>query len=316
MRNKQLLLALVVVLLLPALSGAATLDTLTATADCNAWGSEATIVFRPGATMVLLVFSMQLADTSGVEIERFDYEQWLTIPTTETAVYPFGATWTAPLDRPAVMTVNADVYDARGDSFGVTGDALAVSLACVAAGTGSGGDAPIDVCRHASRWWRQHASEWPVSSLTLGGVTYDAAQLEQMMRAPHRGQVDRRLAHQLAVAKLNLANGVADDIGAAVAAADAWLAAHPQAVRGRRHEPRQDARREALGLIRELCLWNRGGCPDGSDVTGDDEASTDKSGLAFDGGAVEFTGDLADYDSVEKAAVETTTLGSLKAMFR
>ena len=212
------------------------------------------------------------------------------------------------------MTVNADVYDTRGDSFGVTGDALAVSLACVA--TGTGGDSPVDVCKHASRWWRRHASEWPVTVLTLGGVTYDAAQLEHMLRSSHYGMVDRRLTHQLAVAKLNLANGVADDIGATVAAADAWLAAHPQAVRGRRHEPRQEARREALGLIRELCRWNRGGCPDGSGMVDGDDESTDKSGLAFAGDAAEFTGDFADYDSVEKAAVETTTLGSLKAMFR
>jgi len=31
---------------------------------------------------------------------------------------------------------------------------------------------------------------------------------------------------------------------------------------------------------------------------------------------MEFTGDLADYDNTEKAAEETTSLGSLKAMFR
>jgi hypothetical protein len=263
---------------------------------------------------VLLVFSMQLADTSGVEIERFDSEQWLAIPTSGTAVYPFGAAWTAPLDRATIMTVNADVYDSRGDSFGVTGDALAVSLACTV--TGTGGDAPVGVCKHASRWWRRHAAEWPVSSLTLGGVTYDAAQVMGMLRSWHCGMVDRRLAHQLAVAKLNLANGVANDIGATVAAADAWLAAHPQAVRGRRHEPRQEARREALGLIRELRAWNRGGCPDGSNATGDDDDATDKSGLAFADNGAEYTGDFADYDSEDKAAVENTSLGTLKAMFR
>jgi len=311
MRNKQLLMALVVVLVLPALSGAATLDQLTATADCNAWSSEATIVFRPGATMVLLVFGMQLADSSGVELERYEFEEWLTIPATETAVYPFGAAWAAPLQSSAVMTVNAEVYDARGDSFGLTGDQLFVPLTCVATGTGSGDETPADVCRHASRWWRRHASERPVASLTLGGVTYDAGQIERMLRSSHCGLVGKRLAHQLAVAKLNLANGVTNDIAAEVAAADAWLAAHPLDIRGRRHEPRREARREALDLIKALCRWNHGGCPESSDLT-------DKSGLAidFDATGMEFTGDLADYDSTEKAAEETTSLGSLKAMFR
>ena len=106
---------------------------------------------------------MQLADTSGVEIERFDYEQWLTIPATETAVYPFGATWTAPLDRPAIVTVTADVYDARGDSFGVD---RATQLAWrwpARWPTGGGGETPADVCRHASRWWLHHCrnGRWP-----------------------------------------------------------------------------------------------------------------------------------------------------------
>jgi hypothetical protein len=319
MRNKQLLLTVIVVLLLPALSGAATLEQFTATADCNTWGSEATIVFRPGATTVLLVFSMQLADSSGVEIERYDFEEWLTIPATETAVYPFGAAWTAPLGRPAIMTVHADVYDARGDAYGLTSGDVSLALACPVAGDGGG--APIEVCRHAPRWWLRHQSMWPVASLVLGGVTYDAGQIERLLRAPHRGLVNQRLARQLAVAKLNLANGVANDLAAEVAAADAWLAAHPLEVRGRGHEPRQAARREALRLIEKLCRWNHGGCPVGLPTAADnddDEEDTDKSALAitFGNAGVEFSGDLADDDNTEKAAVETTNLGSLKAMFR
>jgi hypothetical protein len=321
MRNKQLLLAVIVVLMLPALSGAATLEQFTATADCNTWGSEATILFRPGATTVLLVFSMQLADSSGVEIERYYFEEWLPIPATETAVYPFGAAWTAPLDRPAIMTVHADVYDARGDAYGLTSGDVSLALACPVAGDGGGdggGGAPIDVCRQAPRWWLRHESMWPVASLMLGGVTYDAGQIERLLREPHRGLVNQRLARQLAVAKLNLANGVANDIAAEVAAADAWLAAHPLEVRGRGHEPRQAARREALGLIEKLCRWNHGGCPVGLPTDDDDDEDTDKSALAiaFGNAGVEFSGDLADDDNTEKAAVETTNLGSLKAMFR
>lgn len=307
MRNKHLLLALIVVLLSPAIAGAATLDQLTATADCNAWGSEVTIAFRPGATMVLLVFSMQVADSAGVELERYDFEQWLTIPATPVAVYPFGAPWQAALDRAATVTVTADVYDARGDSFSLTGDVATVALACGATGSD---DPPADVCRHGSRWWRRHLAQWPVSSLTLGGVTYDAAQVLRLLRAPFALRVERRLAHQLAVVKLNLANGVTNDIADQVAAADAWLAAHPLDYKGRRAEPRNQERREALRLIKVLHRWNHDSCRDGSALDGDDD--TVKSGDA----GLEFTGDLADYDATEKAAEENLNLGSLKAMFR
>jgi hypothetical protein len=304
MRNNHLLLVLAALALGPAVAGAAMLDQLTATADCNAWGAEATITFRPEARAVLLVFSMQLADSNGVELERYDDERWLEIPTTETAVYPYGTTWPSPLDQRVTVTVFAQVYDTRGDSFNITSDEVVVAVDCAAAD-----DSPAAVCRHASRWWLRHRTEWPVQTLALGGVTYDQRQLEQLLRQPHRGLVGRQLAHQLVVAKLNLANGVADDIGSMVAAADAWLANYPLELGSRHREPRHNERRQALRLIKDLHHWNHGGCPDGVTLAGDGEDEIDKDGLTFDfGGAdMEFTGDLAE---------ETTSLGTLKAMFR
>lgn len=314
MRNKQLLLVMAALALGPAVAGAATLDQLTATADCNAWGAEATITFRPEARAVLLVFSMQLADSNGVELERYDDERWLEIPSIETMSYAYGAPWPSPLDQRGTVTVIAQVYDTRGDSFNITSDEVVVAIDCVAAGD----DTPEATCRHASRWWLRHRTEWPVQALALGGVTYDQRQLEQLLRQPHRGLVARRLAHQLAVAKLNLANGVTDDIGSAVAAADAWLANYPLDLSSRHREPRPNERRQALRLIKDLHRWNHGGCPDGATLSGDSEEEIDKDGLTFDfGGAdMEFTGDLADYEETGKAAEETTSLGTLKAMYR
>jgi hypothetical protein len=316
MRNKHLLLALAVLLLPPALAGAATLDQLTATADCNAWSSEVTIAFRPGATMVLLVFDMQLADAADVEIESYHWEQWLQIPADTTATYPFGASWQAPLDRPATLYVNANVYDARGDSFSLTQGEVVTPLTCPPADDGGG--TPVEVCRHASHWWLRHVREWPVSSLTLGDTDYDLPALERLLHSPFRGQVNRRLSHQLAVTKLNLANGVTNDIATVVAAADAWLVAHPAEVRGRHHEPRQDARREALRLIKDLHRWNHGGCRDGAALQGDDGEESGKDGLTLDSGPTdqEFAGDLGDDPNPDKAAVENTSLGALKAMYR
>lgn len=313
MRNKPLLLVMAALALVPAVAGAATLDQLTATADCNAWSAEATITFRSGAYAVLLVFSMQLADSTGAELERYDWEQWLEIPATPTMAYPFNGTWQAPLTQAAVMRVVAEVYDTRGDSFGLTGDEVAVGLACLA-----DDDTPTAACRHASRWWLRHRADWPVDTLVLGGVAYDQGRLEQLLRQPHRGLVGRRLAHQLVVAKLNVANGAGDDIGPVIAAADAWLTAHPLVDGARQREPRPAERRQALGLIKDLHHWNHGGCPDGEALEGDSEDEIDKSGLTFDfaGPDREFTGDLGDYEQTVKAAEETTSLGTLKAMYR
>lgn len=314
MRNKHLLLALVVVLLPPALAAAATLDQPTATADCNAWSSDVTIGFSASSTRVLLQFSMQLTDSLGVEIERFDNEQWLVIPTSLTGTWSFSGSFQAPLAQPALMTVTANVYDTRQDTWSLSTDWNELQLTCPA-----GGDTPPPACRHAGRWWVRHSGQWPVTSLTLGSLTYDEAALERLLRSPHRGLVARRLAHQLAVAKLNLANGAANDIADVVAAADAWLTSYP-ADADRRHQPNGRARRDGLRLIKDLCVWNHSPCDTSALLAGDDtrDSDVDAVGLTFDTGSVgaEFTGDLGDYPPSDKAEIEATTLGSLKAMYR
>ena len=314
MRNKHLLLALVVVLLPPVLASAGTLADLTATADCNGWSLEATVAFDTAPVLVLLVVDVALTDNAGTALDHFHDEQWLTIPATPTAAYSYAASWPAPLDQPAQAVLAATVYRARGDVITSTGDERQVALTC----PGGGGDTPTDTCHHAARWWLHRQGQWPVSALTLGGVAYDDGALVRLLRSPHRGNLARRLAHQLAVAKLNLANGARDDIGSVVLAADSWLGFHPLDA-DRRHQPDGRARHEGLRLIKDLCVWNHAACPDGSLLAGDDERDgEDTTTLTFDIGAAgaEFTGDLADYPAPDKAEEETTSLGTLKAMYR
>ena len=62
--------------------------------------------------------------------------------------------------------------------------------------------------------------QWPVSSLTLGTVTYDISQLVSIFNTPAAGNGLIALAHQLIAAKLNIANG-ADGTAVAQAIADA-----------------------------------------------------------------------------------------------
>ena len=62
-------------------------------------------------------------------------------------------------------------------------------------------------CTYTQGYWRNHPDAWPVTSLTLGTVTYQAAELMAILDNPARGNGLVIMAHQLIAAKLNIANG-------------------------------------------------------------------------------------------------------------
>lgn len=70
-------------------------------------------------------------------------------------------------------------------------------------------------------FWKTHTSFWPVSTLTLGTVTYTKAQLINILGTPVGGDASINLAHQLIGAMLNLLNGSnPDSISATVSDAN------------------------------------------------------------------------------------------------
>jgi len=94
-------------------------------------------------------------------------------------------------------------YVFRGFALDVTGqlrisDTLTcATLPCV------GGNS----CTYSQGYWRNHPNAWPVPSLTLGTVTYQATELMAILDNPARGNGLVILTHQLIAAKLNIANG-------------------------------------------------------------------------------------------------------------
>lgn len=77
-------------------------------------------------------------------------------------------------------------------------------------------------------YWVNHPEDWPVQSLTLGGITYTKAEAIDVLKRPTKGDKTYSMAAQLIAAKLNLANGTnATCIGADVVAADEWLKKYP-----------------------------------------------------------------------------------------
>lgn len=62
-------------------------------------------------------------------------------------------------------------------------------------------------CTYSQGYWRNHPNAWPVTSLTLGTATYQAAELMAILDDPARGNGLVILVHQLIATKLNTANG-------------------------------------------------------------------------------------------------------------
>lgn len=86
-------------------------------------------------------------------------------------------------------------------------------------------------CTYTQGYWKNHPSAWPVSSLTIGGVSYSQAELLDIFDEPAAGNGAIFLAHQLIAALLNIANGAsATTIQDAIDDADALFAACGSAI--------------------------------------------------------------------------------------
>jgi hypothetical protein len=78
-------------------------------------------------------------------------------------------------------------------------------------------------------YWKNHPGAWPVSSITIGGVTYTKTQAIMILSDASSKNATKMLAAQLIAAKLNVlvcgAGGTT--IQTTINQADAFLVAHP-----------------------------------------------------------------------------------------
>src|SRR5262245_43065991 len=61
-------------------------------------------------------------------------------------------------------------------------------------------------CPQGQGYWKNTAN-WPLTELTIGGQTYNQAELLILFNTPVEGDASLNLAHQLIAATLNVANG-------------------------------------------------------------------------------------------------------------
>ena len=81
-------------------------------------------------------------------------------------------------------------------------------------------------CSLTQGFWKNHPEDWPVTTLTLGTVSYSQTDLLKILGQPVKGNGLVSLAHQLIAAKLNIANGASGAvINSTIASADATIGA-------------------------------------------------------------------------------------------
>jgi hypothetical protein len=121
----------------------------------------------------------------------------------------------APLLCNTAYVFRASALDATGQ-IRISDTITCATMSCV------GGSS----CTYSQGYWRNHPNAWPVTSLALGTVTYQAAELMAILDNPARGNGLVILVHQLIAAKLNIANGAdASAVQQAVTDADNMIGA-------------------------------------------------------------------------------------------
>ena len=111
-------------------------------------------------------------------------------PSTIVSTPPSGSTF--PIGTNTVVSTATDA----------AGNTASCSFTVTVTGNSGG-----DKCPLGSGFWKNHPELWPVTSLTLGTVTYDQAQLLTILNASTKGDASLILANQLIAALLNQANG-------------------------------------------------------------------------------------------------------------
>jgi hypothetical protein len=106
---------------------------------------------------------------------------------------------------PANATFDAVIHESFVSGGCASYTATVSGLIC---GSSSNGACTLG-CVRPQGYWKNNSSAWPVSSLTLGTVTYTQAQLLSILSQPVAGNGLVSLAHQLIAARLNLASGAA-----------------------------------------------------------------------------------------------------------
>lgn len=230
----KVLLVVIGIMLLAGSAWACQIMTFTGGADCTGWtASGSTIVC---GTRDTLAYVVTLSELGGGEVESFSgtFVVWATDPT-----FSFNVPWGMELCGDYVANGHF-YYVNENNGYGFKDFEVAFTCEC---GQGE--------CHYTPGYWKNHSEAWPVTTLTLGGVSYNQVQLLAILNLPVVSDPTIILAHHLIAAKLNVENGADAPINGAIGVADNLLSTYPIG-----SNPPKSAKPAIIAAKNVLCTYN------------------------------------------------------------
>jgi hypothetical protein len=206
-------------------SGTATLNvTVTNAAGCSATAPLKTVTInQPPAVTPLTNVTVNAGSAasftttaSGAGPFSFVWKKGATVITTGGNITIISTATSSTLNIASATAADAGNYSV--EVSGACGPAATSNSAVLTVNQASAG------CVYSHGYWKNHAAQWPVSTLTLGSQPYSKTELLALLGAAAKGDASIILAHQHVAAKLNIANGASATVVAATAQiADNWL---------------------------------------------------------------------------------------------
>jgi hypothetical protein len=196
-----------------------TLTAAPATADCSGFSLSVTISDLAIGTMYEVDFQFFLTPVStGITEPPVTGMIKFTATSTTQTVTATGSWPGSPLSEPT--TVSGQVtLTATGSSLGITFNGTDSQLLLLGCSPAGGCPATIGFWKNAAK--HPFPTSVKTNGLTIGGVTYTAAQLLTILKATGSGNAVAILGKQLVGALINLAAGAAHNATADAAIADA-----------------------------------------------------------------------------------------------
>ncbi len=240
------ILAFTLVMALASVAGATHWGTVTFSPNCEGWVASGNIEFAGPRVAADVDYVVTLSQGGNV-LET--YTGLVTILVGNPVMNLMG-TWTTEMCGDFVASGTFHLNTPDNDIATAT-----VAFTC---------DCPDeDACHYTPGYWKNHPENWPVMSVTLGGVTYSQAEALAIMGTPVQGDATVILAYHLIAAILNVAGGASDDIQGSIDAANAYLTAHPLF-----SKPVKLVKAEGTMIKDALAGYNEMGCPDGMESMG------------------------------------------------
>lgn len=255
MKRSTMVLVLLALMATPAL--ATHFNSLEAIVDCEGFEAYANIQFSTGITTNTMEYLVVVTDGDGAEVTSVGDTVTIECSAGGTCDFVFTGLFEPALDG---GTFNVAGVFTVISAWGEPSASFETTVIC-------GDDPDPEWCPRTPGYWKNHAENWPVDTLTVGGVELTMDEALAIFNAPVRGDATVILAYHLMAAMLNVAMGGGDAVADAIDDGNAFLVDHPVFSR-----PANPAKQEGLDIKNILADWNETECDDD-----DDDDDNDKS---------------------------------------